>query len=546
MKIALCQINPIIGDFAHQYQRILKAADHASAQGCDLAIFPELALCGYPPRDLLEQGSFIDAGKHCLDKLVKSVRGMGVIVGSVTLNPGETGNALFNTAVLFEDGNVLAQVNKQLLPTYDVFDEHRYFEPGESSRPVAYKGHRIGLTICEDAWNDKAIFKRRKYTPDPVAQLADDGADLIINLSASPFHIGKGRLRDSLLSTKARKHGITMVFVNQVGGNDHILFDGSSAVYDEKGRVVARAADFEEDFVIYDTQAGSGPIRELASPDAEAVLQALVMGTRDYVHKCGFEKVVVGLSGGIDSALTALVAVQALGAEHVATVFMPSDYTSQDNFEDTQELARRLGTTYDIIPIDDVYKAFVGQLVPNADPNDPGITEQNIQARIRGTLLMGISNRDGALVLTTGNKSELAVGYCTLYGDMNGGLAVISDVPKTLVYEICRHVNADQEIIPARIIEKPPSAELKPDQTDQDDLPPYEVIDPILKGYVEEAQSAENLVDAGFDSQVVADVIRRVDLNEYKRRQAAPGLKVTPKAFGDGRRYPIAKRFRPL
>lgn len=554
MKIALCQINPVVGDFTYQYTRIVEAAAEAKNKGCDLAVFPELALCGYPPRDLLEQKAFVDANQQCLNRLVDTIKGIGVIVGFVDANPGQTGNVLFNTAALFEDGRVLLRVNKQLLPTYDVFDERRYFEPGEPSLPLKYKKHRLGLTICEDAWNDKEIFKRRKYTPDPVAQLAADGADLIVNIAASPFHIGKIRFRDRLLSTEARKHGVAMIFVNQVGGNDHILFDGSSTVFDRQGAVVARARDFQEDQLIYDSTEnadrletpGDGSQQDHRVEDTEAALKALVVGTHDYVTKCGFQKVVIGLSGGIDSALTACIAVNALGADNVSTVFMPSCYTSEDNYEDTRELARRLGVAYTTIPIDSIFNAFVTQLVPDADPDNPGVTEQNIQARIRGTLLMGISNRDGMLVLTTGNKSELAVGYCTLYGDMNGGLAVISDVPKTLVYDICRHINRDEEIIPRRIIDKPPSAELKPDQTDQDDLPPYEVIDPILKGYVEEARSAGELVQAGFDPQVVADVIRRVDQNEYKRRQAAPGLKVTPKAFGDGRRYPIAKRFRPL
>jgi NAD+ synthase (glutamine-hydrolysing) len=546
MKLALCQINPIIGDFVHQYEQIVAAVAKAKAQDCELAIFPELALCGYPPRDLLEQKIFVEANQKCLQRLMDSISGIGVITGFVDVNPESTGNNLFNSAALFEDGRVLLRVNKQLLPTYDVFDERRYFEPGTASKPLPYKGHRLGLTICEDAWNDKQIFKRRRYAPDPVAQLADDGADVIVNISASPFHLGKVRFRNNMLAAAARKYGVTMVFVNQVGGNDHVLFDGSSAVFDLHGSISARAADFQEDVVVYDTALNSGLQHEVTSVDTEAVFRALVMGTRDYVTKCGFQKVVVGLSGGIDSALTACVAVRALGAANVATVFMPSRYTSRDNFEDTQELARRLGVAYSIIPIDDIFNAFVKQLVPGADPNNPGVTEQNIQARIRGTLLMGISNRDGALVLTTGNKSELAVGYCTLYGDMNGGLAVISDVPKTLVYEICRWINGDLELIPQRILDKPPSAELKPDQTDQDDLPPYEVIDPILKGYIEETQSAEELVQAGFSAREVADVIQRVDQNEYKRRQAAPGLKVTPKAFGDGRRYPIAKRYRPL
>ena len=544
MKIALCQINPTIGDFQKQYETIRRYAKKAGDAGCDLAVFPELSLCGYPPRDLLEQRRFVDANRECLEKLVNDVRDIGVIVGLVAENPDDTGKSLFNSAVLFENGRVLHQVNKQLLPVYDVFDERRHFEPGTPGLPFGYKGRRIGLTICEDAWNDKDVFERRMYASDPVSQLAADGADLIINVAASPFSLEKQAFRSNMLAVAARKHRVPVVFVNQVGGNDHILSDGASAVFDSRGEVVARAVDFEEDLVVFDTEAGRGDLHPVSDSDTRAVLNALVMGTRDYVTKCGFSKAVIGLSGGVDSALTAYVAVQALGAANVSTVFMPSAYTSEDNYTDTRALADNLQVAYSVIAIDDIFAAFLKQLVPDADPRNPGVTEQNIQARIRGTLLMGISNRDGALVLTTGNKSELAVGYCTLYGDMNGGLAVISDVPKTLVYRVCDLINQDREVIPRRILEKAPSAELKPDQTDQDDLPPYEVIDPILRGYVEKALSPEELVNQGFDAGVVADVVRRVDINEYKRHQAAPGLKVTLKAFGEGRRYPIAKRFR--
>lgn len=546
MKIALGQINPLIGDFERQCKRIINFAERAIKEGCELVIFPELALCGYPPRDLLEQPAFISANQSALDYLVKTIRGIGVVVGFVAGNPHETGKKLYNSAVLFEEGVVRHQVNKQLLPTYDVFDERRHFEPGRPTLPFAYKGHHIGLTICEDAWNDKDLFPNQRYAADPVGQCVQAGADLLINISASPFHMGKLDFRDRMLTTMARKYRLPIVFVNQVGGNDQILFDGASTAVDAQGQVKARGKDFAEDLVVFDTLAGSGDIHPTAESPIAAVLKALVMGTRDYVTKCGFKKAVIGLSGGVDSALTAYIAHQALGSDNVATVFMPSKYTSQHNFEDAQALAKNLGVDYSIIAIDEIFQQFVAQLVPGADPQHPGLTEQNIQARIRGTLLMGISNRDGCLVLTTGNKSELAVGYCTLYGDMNGGLAVISDVPKTLVYAICRYINSDKEIIPQRIIDKLPSAELAPDQTDQDDLPPYEVIDPILEGYVEQNKSRQELVDAGYDPGAVSEVIRRVDQNEYKRHQAAPGLKVTPKAFGEGRRYPLAKRFVPV
>ncbi len=546
MKIALVQINTVIGDFERQCQRMCSCAAEAKDKGCDLVIFPELAICGYPPRDLLEQQAFIDANQSAMEFLINTITGIGVVAGFVAPNPDDLGKALFNSAVLFEDGRVLYQINKQLLPTYDVFDEHRHFEPGQPNLPFAYKGRRLGLTICEDVWNDKDVFDHRLYAFDPVDRLAQAGMDLLINIAASPYHKGKIDFRDHMLSTIATKHKLPVVFVNQVGGNDQILFDGASTVFDEQGKIVSRACDFKEDMVVFDTDDDQGEIHPVSDGHVASVLNALVMGTHDYVTKCGFQKAVIGLSGGIDSALTAYVAQQALGSENVSTVFMPSKYTSAHNFEDTEALASNLGVPYTIIPIDDIFDQFVNKLVPGADPRQPGITEQNIQARIRGTLLMGISNRDGSLVLTTGNKSELAVGYCTLYGDMNGGLAVISDVPKTLVYEICRAINSNNEVIPQRIIDKPPSAELAPDQTDQDDLPPYEVIDPILEGYVEQAKSSSELVAAGFDARAVEEVIRRVDQNEYKRHQAAPGLKVTPKAFGEGRRYPLAKRFRPV
>ncbi len=546
MKIALAQINPLIADFRHQCRTIVELARQARDGGCDLVIFPEMAVCGYPPRDLLERRSFVDANRRALEHLVHAIDGIGVLVGLVERNDDESGKPLYNTAVLFEDGQVLHQVNKQLLPTYDVFDEHRYFEPGQPSPPFPYKGHQVGITVCEDVWNDKDVFEHRLYAFDPVDRLARAGMDLLINIAASPFCRGRIEFRDHMLRTIAVKYKLPVVFVNQVGGNDHILFDGASTVFSDQGVVQARAADFAEDLVVYDTHSGQGDIRSVAIRVEDAVFKALVMGTRDYVTKCGFQQAIIGLSGGIDSALTAVVAQQALGSDQVATVFMPSRYTSRENFEDTEQLARNLNLRYTVLPIDHIYSQFLTQLMPDADAGHPGVTEQNIQARIRGTLLMGISNRDNALVLTTGNKSELALGYCTLYGDMNGGLAVISDVPKTLVYAICRRLNRERETIPTRILDKPPSAELAPDQKDQDDLPPYELVDPILEGYVEQALSRDELVAEGFDARMVDEVIQRVDRNEYKRHQAAPGLKVTPKAFGEGRRYPLAKRFRPL
>jgi NAD+ synthetase len=404
---------------------------------------------------------------------------------------------------------------------------------------------RIGLTICEDLWNDKDIFKRRIYHFDPVDAMVKDGAELIVNISASPFHTGKIGFRKNMHATIAKKYGVPLVYVNQVGGNDSLLFDGLSAVFDRQGRMVARARDFEEDLIVYDTAADSAVIREVAASETEAVFKALVMGTRDYVTKCGFSKAVIGLSGGIDSALTAAIAAHALGSDNVITVFMPSAYTSGDNFEDTRQLARNLGVGLETIPIDDIFREFLKDLMPAPDNREPGIAEQNIQARIRGTILMAISNARGCLLLSTGNKSELAVGYCTLYGDMSGGLAVISDVPKTMVYDLAHFINRDQIVIPARIISKAPSAELKPDQRDDDDLPPYALLDPILTGYIEDDLSISELVEMGFDRQLVSEIVAKVNRNEYKRYQAAPGLKVTSKAFGYGRRYPIAQGYTP-
>ena len=549
MKIALAQINPVIGDFNANTETIKRSARSALDRQCDLVVFSELVLSGYPPRDLLEKADFIDANQAALDALVQEISGIGVICGMVSRNTGESGKPLHNTAVLFEDGQVLHRVNKRLLPTYDVFDESRFFEPGDVCDTFLYKGVEIGLTICEDAWNDPDIFPRPIYHTDPVARLADAGAGLLINISASPFHGGKRDFRWDMYGAIARKYGVPIVATNQVGGNDSVLFEGISAAFTADGRLAARASDFTEDLVVFDTDAADippGELHPISEDETAATGSALVMGTRDYVTKCGFQNAVIGLSGGIDSALTAWIAVEALGAGHVHTVFMPSRYTSTDNFEDTRKLADNLGVSYEIIPIDPMFEAFLGHLSPGFEDSAPGITEQNIQARIRGTILMAISNSTGALVLSTGNKSELAVGYCTLYGDMNGGLAVISDVPKTEVYTIARYINRNAEIIPRRIINKAPSAELAPDQTDQDDLPPYDVLDAILKGYVEDFQGEAELIASGFDPEVVRGVIARVDRNEYKRHQAAPGLKVTAKAFGEGRRYPLAKRFRPV
>jgi len=545
MRIALAQINPTIGDFSSNTEKIMAAAQKAIDLSCDLIVFSELVVSGYPPRDLLERENFVEDNLSCLHELIGSIKGIGVVCGFADKNPTEEGNALYNSAVLFENGNTLHKAHKRLLPTYDVFDERRYFEPGRQSSSFPYKGCRIGLTVCEDIWIVNELFPRRLYPVNPVEDLIKQGADLIINVSASPYYVGKRELKWDMLSGIARKHGVPLVYVNQVGGNDSVLFDGLSIALDAKGSIAARARDFEEDLVTFDTHTQRGEIHPISQPDTESVLNALVMGTRDYVRKCGFSKAVVGLSGGIDSVVTACIAVRALGKENVIVLFMPSQYTSRENFEDTETLARNLGTKLYRIPINEIFEGFLKELAPLFTNVATEVTGQNIQARTRGTILMALSNKLGHLLLSTGNKSELAVGYCTLYGDMNGGLAVISDVPKTMVYEIARFINKEKEVIPERIIHKPPSAELKPDQKDQDDLPPYEILDGILKAYIEENKGAEEIIDMGYDPSVVRDVIGRIHRNEYKRNQAPPGLKVTTKSFGYGRRFPIAQGYLP-
>lgn len=549
MKIAIAQINPVIGDFEFNSRLIKSFAAKAIKQGCDLAVFPELAITGYPPRDLLEKKDFIDTNLSYLSRLADEIRGIGVLCGFVDKNTVNEGNSLYNSAALFENGKILHKINKRLLPTYDVFDESRYFEAGAECTPYNYKNKKIGITICEDAWNDSNNSpEKKKYHMNPVGLMIKNGANLLINISASPFHMGKQQFRWNMFGAIARKYKVPFIFANQVGGNDSVLFDGTSAVFSTNGKIVALARDFEEDIIFYDTDRQSGTFLEenmhpVSGCDTESVLKALIMGTRDYVKKCGFSKVVLGLSGGIDSALTAFIAARAIGPENVLTLFMPSAYTSKENYEDTGKLAENIGTKFEIIPIDSIFAEFLKLVSPSFKESEPEVTEQNIQARIRGTILMALSNRENRILLSTGNKSELAVGYCTLYGDMNGGLAVISDIPKTIVYEIAHFINREKEIIPANIIKKAPSAELKPDQTDRDDLPPYDLLDSILKGYIEELKGANELIAEGFDSKLVEDVISRVDRNEYKRHQAAPGLKVTSKAFGYGRRYPLAQRY---
>ena len=544
MKIALAQINPIIGDFTHNTEKIIAATKKAIDLSCDLIVFSELIISGYPPRDLLEKKDFVDTNLMHLQKLVAAIKGIGVICGVVDKNPNEKGNPLYNSAVLFDNGKILHQAHKRLLPNYDVFDEKRYFEPGKECLPFPYKGCQIGLTICEDIWNDKDFFSRRLYPSDPAEKMVKEGANLLINISASPFHVGKRKFKWDMFGSMANKYKIPLLNVNQIGGNDSVLFDGISIAFDAQGRITARARDFEEDMVVFDTHTQKGDLHPVSETEPESMLNALIMGTRDYVRKCGFSKAVIGLSGGIDSALTAYIAVQALGKENVILLFMPSQYTLKENFEDTKNLAKNLRIKLFTVPIEEIFETFLQGLSPLFKDVATEVTGQNIQARTRGTILMAISNKLGCLLLSTGNKSELAVGYCTLYGDMNGGLSVISDVPKTMVYKIARLINKDGEVIPERIIQKPPSAELKPDQLDQDDLPPYEILDDILKAYIEDNKAPEEIIEMGFEPSIVMDIIKRVDQNEYKRHQSPPGLKVTTKSFGYGRRFPIAQRYR--
>ena len=544
MKIALAQINPTIGDYPGNTEKIMATVDKAIGRSCDLVVFSELVISGYPPRDLLEKRDFVDANLNYLQKLIASIKGVGVICGFVDKNAGEAGNPLFNSAVLFEDGKVLHQVNKKLLPTYDVFDERRYFEPGTECTSFSYKGCRLGLTICEDIWNDKDFFSRHLYPFDPVEKRVNEGANLLINIAASPYHVGKREFKWDMIRAIVRKYKVPLLYANQVGGNDSVLFDGLSLAFDSRGTIAARARDFEEDIVTFDTDTQRGEMHPVSESDTESILNALTMGTRDYVRKCGFSKALVGLSGGIDSALTLYIAVRALGKENVVAIFMPSQYTAGENLEDSEALSANLEVKLFQIPIGGIFGRYLDELAPFFQGVATEITGQNIQARARGTILMALSNKLGYLLLSTGNKSELAVGYCTLYGDMNGGLAVISDVPKTMVYEIARFINRENEVIPERIIQKSPSAELKPDQRDQDDLPPYDVLDGILKAYIEENRSADEITDMGYEASIVRDIIARVDRNEYKRQQAPPGLKVTTKSFGYGRRYPIAQKYR--
>ncbi|HUM05042.1 MAG TPA: NAD+ synthase [Terriglobales bacterium] len=543
MKIALGQINPTVGDFSGNAAKIVQFAGQARSAGASLILFPELSVCGYPPRDLVERPSFVVRNREWAEKIASETQGIAVICGLVTPAHAETGKSVMNSAALIGDGRIQFIQSKMLLPTYDVFDEMRNFAPAKSQQLFRFCDKQVALTICEDAWNDKHFWNRRLYGVDPVEELVRAGGDVVLNVSASPFWLGKRELRRDMLATIAKNNKIPVAMVNQVGGNDSLVFDGSSVVMAPDGRVVAQAKSFAEDIVFFDTQSLTGDKHEQIEGEEGSAYAALVLGTRDYVRKCGFQRVIIGLSGGIDSALTAAIASDALGPENVIGVGMPGPYSSQGSIDDARQLAKNLGIRFELLSINDIYEACVRTLAPVFAGLQADVTEENIQSRSRGLVLMSLSNKFGALVLSTGNKSEVAAGYCTLYGDMVGGLAVISDVPKTLVYRLAAYLNSDRPVVPQATIDKAPSAELRPDQKDSDSLPPYHVLDAILEDYVEEARSAEQIAVAhDLDLGLVKRVIRMVERSEYKRQQAAPGIKISSKAFGYGRRFPIAAK----
>jgi NAD+ synthase/NAD+ synthase (glutamine-hydrolysing) len=544
MRIALLQINPTVGDLAGNAKLIADAAREAGARGADLAVTPELALVGYLPRDLLLNAAFVARSWEELHRLARDIRDFPpTLVGVPEVNPSAQGRPLFNTAALLRRGSVEDRFRKSLLPTYDVFDEDRYFEPFHGAQILTLGERRLGISICEDVWNDRDFWKRRRYHHDPIEELVRANADAIVNLSASPFSVGKHRRREDMLASMAKRHRLPIAYVNQYGGNDDLVFDGRSCIFQNTGTLIARGRAFAADVVVSDIESGTSVAPEDAEPESE-IWRALVLGTQDYARKCGFSRAVLGLSGGIDSAVTAAIAVDALGKERVLGVLMPSPFSSRGSIDDALQLAANLGIETLTLPIDDAMQAFDRTLREPFEGTSRDVTEENIQARIRGNLLMALSNKRGALLLSTGNKSELAVGYCTLYGDMSGGLAVIADVPKTMVYRIARWLNrtAGRSVIPDATLVKPPSAELRPNQTDQDSLPPYDILDDILQRHIERHQQADDIIANGFEAQTVRRVLRMVRGAEFKRKQAAPGLKVTDRAFGTGWRMPIAAR----
>jgi len=547
MRVALAQINPTIGDFEYNARLIVRRAHEAAERGAEVVVFPELALTGYPPRDLVEKPSFLSRSEMELERLAQETAelDLSLICGFVARSKAETGKRALNSAAVIRRGEIVFRQSKMLLPTYDVFDEARYFRPAEREELCTIAGRKVALTICEDAWNDRQFWKQRLYTRDPVEELFGAGAEAMICVNASPFQMGKREVRRSIYRSAARRYRKPVVYVNQVGGNDQLVFDGSSFAMNGAGEIIASARSFSEDLVIADLAADTGDRNENFTDECEAVYEALVAGTRDYIRKCGFTKVLIGLSGGIDSALTAAIAVEAVGRENVTGVGMPGPYSSEHSLTDARELANKLGIRFNVVSITGTYQRFLTELAPLFQNTPEGVTEENLQSRLRGVTLMALSNKTGALVLTTGNKSELAVGYCTLYGDMCGGLAVISDVPKTMVYTLSRIANHRLgNAIPENTFVKPPSAELRANQKDTDSLPEYGVLDRILEGYIEQMLTPGQIAESeGLDLALVQEIVNKVDRNEYKRQQAAPGLKVTTKAFGIGRRMPIAQRF---
>ena len=553
MKIALAQINPTVGDIAGNSERIRRDIHAARDAGAELVVFPELAIIGYPPKDLLLKPAVVAECVAAVEALAAECVGVAAVIGyPCPADAADKGRALYNAAALCVDGQIAHRHVKSLLPTYDVFDERRYFEPGPRIDLAPFAGKQLGVSVCEDLWNERDMFSRQLYHDNPIDELAKLGADVFINCSASPFVVRKHSFRLKLMGHVAKKHGLPLVYCNQVGGNDELVFDGRSCVFDAKGKLIAHGKAFTEDLVVVDLE-NAAAIDRPPMPILAEAYHALVLGLADYCRKCGFKKIVLGLSGGIDSAVTAAVAVAAVGAENVRGVGMPSRYSSDGSVSDAEQLAKNLGIQFDVIPIEAGHTAVEGMLDNVFAGLAPDVTEENIQARLRGVVLMALSNKFGSLLLTTGNKSEVAVGYCTLYGDMNGGFSVLSDVPKTMVFDIAEWMNTADcplqkqlggEVIPVNTITKPPSAELRPDQKDSDSLPPYDVLDDIIERYVEREDAAKKIIDqTGYDAELVLRIVRLIDLNEYKRKQAAPGLKITSRAFGFGRRMPIAQRY---
>ena len=564
MKIGLLQLNSTIGDFTANRRKLLAGYKKACASGAEFVVAPELFLCGYPPRDLLLRANFIDANLATLAETAKNIGAVPLCVGYVDKNSDRPGRALRNAAAILQSGKIIWRTHKCLLPTYDVFDEERYFEPAKNITPFEFNGHKLGITICEDIWNDQDFWPERPYRRDPVKELIAQGAEAIINISASPWHDGKERIRLEMLQRVARDERVPLAYVNLIGANDELIFDGHSVVLDARGEILAIGKGFAEEVLVVDLNQPSPGLRPPSPirwerggvrgfpPREQQLFSALSLGIRDYVGKCGFKSVIVGLSGGIDSALVGVLAADALGKDKVTGVSMPARYSSEGSLSDARALAKNLGIHYEVLPIEPVFQSVEKQLAEVFAGTKPNEAEENVQSRLRGVTLMALSNKFGALVLTTGNKSEMAVGYCTLYGDMCGALAPLADVFKTDIYKIARWVSSDlasragreREIIPIASIDKPPSAELRPNQKDQDSLPPYEILDKILDAYIVQDLSKDEIIKRGFDAMVVNDVINKVTFSEYKRRQAAPGLKVSPRAFGIGRRIPIAQKFR--